>query len=450
VPIVAATGSDATAPEIYGGSNALFTNQLKNGMVKQGNVFLEKSFGSHGQWLASVGYSMSYSNNLPNRNWPLQSMQNLPQSTLNSWLNQYVASNGATNPANVQVQNPWQPATGPLVPFTGTLAGRTIPQYISMLPYPLLYGSGAGVDESNGFAGYNSLQARLSHSFSSGLHLEFNYTWSKELDYSSTAIEDGQGVNSGGSMSGASADLINPQNNKHYGLADIAHRFVGVVAYESPFGQGRSLALQNRLLRDLAGNWNIGSVITIQSGMPFVISGASSGAMVARPDRIPGVSLTVPSNLQHWYNGKTAVTLPCGMVVTPPKNTFLKYNACAFTGETLTTPNGKIVPNQFWVGNSAATIGDFRGPGRFNVDMSLRREFPIRERLRLEVAAEASNLFNHTELSSNFNGSLGNTNLVNNPGAGLIPGLGTSSSFGTIGVNAFDPRQITMHVRLQF
>lgn len=118
-------------------------------------MFVERSFGSNAQWLLSAGYSMSYSHNLTNRNWPLQNLQNISQSTLNTWRAQYVASNGATNPANVQVQNPWQPATGPLLPFNGPLAGRTIPQFITQLPYPLLYGPGAGVDESNGFAGYN-------------------------------------------------------------------------------------------------------------------------------------------------------------------------------------------------------------------------------------------------------------------------------------------------------
>jgi hypothetical protein len=449
-PVVAATGSNASAPQIYGGSNALFTNHLKNGIAKQGNVFLEKSFGSHGQWLASVGYSFSYSNNLANRNWPLQSLQNIPSATLSSWLSQYVASNGATNPANVQVQNPWQPATGALLPFTGTLAGRTIPQFVALLPYPLLYGSGAGVDESNGFAGYNSLNARLSHSFASGLHLEFNYTWSKELDYTSTAIEDGQGVNAGGTFGGSQADLINSHNNKHYGLADQAHRFVTVMTYESPFGKGKHFALGNRVARAVAGGWNLGTVIIAQSGMPFVVSGASTGAMVARPDRIPGVSLTVPAELQHWYDGKTKVTLPCGLIVTPGKNTFLKYNACAFQGELLAAPNGSSIANQFWVGNADPTIGDLRGPGRFNVDLSLRRMFAIRERVKLQIAADASNLLNHAELSGTFNGGLGSTNLANNPSAGLIPGYGNSTSFGTIGVGTFDPRQITMHVKVVF
>jgi hypothetical protein len=84
------------------------------------------------------------------------------------------------------------------------------------------------------------------------------------------------------------------------------------------------------------------------------------------------------------------------------------------------------------------------------VDLSLRRTLPLTERFRLQVAADVTNLLNHTELSGNLNGSLGNTNLVNNPAAGLIPGLGTNATFGTIGVAAFDPRQITMHLRILF
>ena len=121
-------------------------------------------------------------------------------------------------------------------------------------------------------------------------------------------------------------------------------------------------------------------------------------------------------------------------MVTPAKNTFLKYNACAFQGEVLTAPNGNFIANQFWVGNSAGTIGDLRGPGRFNVDLSLRRTFALRERIKLQISADASNLLNHAELSGNFNGGLGNTNLTNNPSAGLIPGYGNSATFGTVGV----------------
>jgi hypothetical protein len=445
--LILPTGSNIMAPQLYGGSNTLFSRNLKNGMAKQANFFVEKALGANGQWLLSAGYSGSYSTHLAN-SYNFQSMQNIPSTTLNSWLGQYVASNGATNPANVQVQNPWQPATGALLPFVGTLAGRTIPQFVTMLPYPLLYGSGAAQNQSNGFATYNSLQVRVSHAFSSGLHLDLNYTWSKELDYTDTVIEDGQGVNSGGTV--GNPDLLNPQNNRRYGLSDQPNRFVGVLVYESPFGKGKSWALSNRIARGALGNWSLGSVITLQSGMPFVVSGANTGALTGGTNRVPGVSLTVPSNLQHWYDGKTTVTLPCGLKVTPAVNTFLKYNACAFSGEVVTTPNGSIAPNQFWVGSSNETSGDLRGPGRFNVDLSLRRTFSVTERLKLEIAANASNLLNNTQLNGAYTGALGSTNLANNPSAGLIPGYGTGSTFGTISNATFDPRQITMQVKVVF
>jgi hypothetical protein len=442
-PIVAPTGSNINAPQIYGGSNALFTRQLKNQIAKQGNVFIEKSFGPNGQWIISAGYSGSFSSNLTNRNYPFQNLQSIPTSTLNTWLGQYIASNGQTNPANVQVQNPYQSPTGALVPFTGTLAGRTIPQFVTLLPYPLLYGSGAGVDESNGYASYNALQLRMRHNFGSGLILETNYTWSKELDYTSTAIEDGQGVNSGGTI--GSPDLTNNSNNRRYGLADQPNRFVAILLYESPFGAGRPLALGNKYARAALGGWSTGTVFTVNSGFPFVISGANTGALSGAVNRISGVPLTVPSDLQRWYDGKTTVTLPCGLKVTPAKNTFLKYNQCAFQGEVLTAPNGSTIANQFWFGSTNETSGDLRGPDRFNIDLSLRRSFNLYERVKLQISADATNVLNHTEYSANFNGGLGSTVL-----SGSTAGYGTSTTYGTLAVTTFDPRQVTMHVRVTF
>jgi hypothetical protein len=314
---------------------------------------------------------------------------------------------------------------------------------VTLLPYPLLFGSGAGVDESNGYASYNSLQLRLRHTFSAGLHLEVNYAWSKELDFTSTAIEDGQGVNSGGTV--GSPNLINNALNRRYGLSDQPNRFVAIISYESPFGAGKPLALSNRWARSVLGNWSTGSVITVNSGFPFVVSGDNSGALSGALNELPGVALTVPQDLQRWYDGKTTVTLPCGLKLTPAKNTFLKYNPCAFQGETLTAPNGSTIANQFWFGNSNQTNGHLRGPDRFNVDVSLRRTFAIREQIRLQLSADATNVLNHAEYSGNFSGGLGNTVL-----SGPTTGYGTSTTFGTVGVGTFDQRQVIMHLRIIF
>lgn len=134
-------------------------------------------------------------------------------------------------------------------------------------------------------------------------------------------------------------------------------------------------------------HWNTGAVITVNSGFPFVVSGANTGAITGAVKEIPGVSLTVTDALQHWYDGKTTVTLPCGLKMTSAKNTLLKHNACAY---------------------------------RFNVDLSLRRTFVVRENIHLQVAADATNVLNDTEYSENFSGSLGST-VLSGPPPGTAP-----------------------------
>jgi hypothetical protein len=285
------------------------------------------------------------------------------------------------------------------------------------------------------------LQARLSHAFSSGLNLQMNYTWSKELDYVTTGVEDGQGVNAGGTL-GAAPDLIHNSLNRNYGLADVPNRFVATVVYNSPFGRNGKHALENPLARFVLGSWSLGSVVSLQGGMPVVVS-MSNGALTSRVDRVQGQPIQVPTALQRRYDGKTTVTLPCGKTVTPGKYQLLKYNACAFSGRT-------IVPDIYWIGNHAQTSGDMRGMARYNVDFSLRRAFPIHERYRIDISAEVSNLLNNAQWNGAYVGSLGSTNLTNNPSGGLIPGLGTSSTFGTLNVNSFDARQIQMHARFAF
>jgi len=393
----------------------------------------------------SLGWSGSFSNNLTTRSQPFQSLQSIDQTVLGNWKSQYVASNGTTNPANVQVPNPYQTGST-LIPFQGALAGRTIQQQIPYMPYPLL--TGATLDGSKGYASYNSLQARIAHSFSSGLNLQANYTWSKELDYVTTPIEDGQGVNSGGTV--GTPDIINNGMNRNYGLADVPHRFVATIVYSSPFGKNGKHAFANPIGRALLGDWSLGSVISLQGGMPVVVNMANSGALTSRVDRIPGVPIQVPTSLQRRYDGRTTVTLPCGKTVTPGRYQLLKYNACAFTGRTLTTPSGSIVPDIYWIGNHSQTNGDIRGQARYNMDFSLRRAFPIYERYRIDVSAEVSNLLNNAQFNGAYVGALGAPNLVNNPANGLVPGLGTSSTFGTLNVNSFDARQIQLHARFIF
>jgi hypothetical protein len=137
-------------------------------------------------------------------------------------------------------------------------------------------------------------------------------------------------------------------------------------------------------------------------------------------------------------------------VITPQKNTFLKYYEGAWRGRVVQTPNGGYQPDQFWWGTSATTFTNMRNPGRFNMDLSIRRTFKIRESLALEFAADATNVLNHTQLNGTYNGNLGGTQTAVNAAKGLVPGMGNSDTYGTIGVAAFDPRQVVMNLRLRF
>jgi hypothetical protein len=222
------------------------------------------------------------------------------------------------------------------------------------------------------------------------------------------------------------------------------------MVYELPFGTGKRYEPSSKVLRGLVGGWQISSVVTAQGGMPFILSGASTGAMVGRPNRMAGVDVEVPKELQRWYDGTTQVTLPCGRVITPSRNTFLKYNSCAFEGQVVQAPNGRFIADQFWVGNSAQNVGTMRGPSRFNTDVSVRRNFSIKEGVTLNLNVDATNLLNNAQYSSNYNGNLGNTNLNTNAARGLVPGMGSSDTFGTIGLGTFDPRQVTFRLVLRF
>jgi hypothetical protein len=444
-PLAPAIGADPTAPQVYGIGEARFDRHFRNGQSRQWNVFLERTFGRN--WMASIGYTASDSRHLENRSFPIQNLQSVPADVLAQWRQDYIASNGTLNPATQLVPNPFQPSSGPLLPFTGALGQATIARQNTYFPYPLLIGSNAAVNGSDATANYQAMQLRVARRLADGLLIDGTYTFSHNVDSTDT-VEDNQGFNAGGTNA-RNYDLYNPKNNRRLGLSDVPHRLVATFLYELPFGKGRSLAIPNRALRAVVGEWQVGGSLIWQSGFPIGISGASNGAALARPDRVDGVPLELPKNLQGWYDGKTPVTLPSGHIITPPNFTYLKYNPDAFSGRFVVTPNGSVVADQFWFGNADQTYDGFRTDSRYNLDMSIRRTFTITG-LKLEVGADAMNILNHTQFNTAYVGALSNTNFVVNPALGLVPGMATANNFGTRGLTTFNPRQIQLRATLRF
>jgi hypothetical protein len=448
-PLIAATGSNPLAPQAYGVSEAYFPRNFQNGIQDQFNFSMETSWGSKAQWLLSAGYVGGRQNHLFTRNFNFENIQSLTASapgTLQAWRSTWINSNGATQPQTTQIANPYQPTSGPLLPFQNQLAGATMQQFIKYLPYPLLFANGAGQNGSLGFASYDSAQVHIAHR-TSALYLDANYTWSKNLSFVNSIV-------GGLTVSGSAIDLLCNRCNRNYDSLDTPHRLVVTAVYQSPFTKGQTWGGSDRVVRAILGDWSISPVFLATDGTPIELGGLS-GQFAGRINYAGGkkgdVPLVLPKSYQHLFlNSTTKVTLPCGVQVTPSSYTRMKYNLCAFSGPTVTTPNGSILPDEYWYGNGNLTDGNIRGPLRVNVDASLRRTFNLTERLKLDITASAQNLMNTAEWNNSPSGSIGATDTVDNRANGQIVGLPQGNGYGTWGMSTYDPRQVELIGRIVF
>jgi trimeric autotransporter adhesin len=434
------------APYIYGnaqgGCCGWFPQNHPNSYVDQWNFFVEHSFGR--DWKLSAGYVGSHASNLIWRGFDLNGTYQVPNSTLMGYRAGWIASNGAQDPAQAQVPNPLPAMIGKA---SGPIGLTTIPTIDAQLPWLALLGDtiiGAG-----GYTDYNALQVSIQHPFSNGLTLLANYTWSKATgltggpggtSFSESELSDYGGV----SQSLGGVDYANMNNNRGLQSYDIPHRLVVATVYTLPFNKGQKLAPGNSFVRALASGWQLAPVVTLQSGQPW---GPNCGGMSGRCNIVPGEPIFVPKNLQHWYDGTTSVTLPDGRSITPAAFTYLKYNPDRYTAPIVKFPNGTYAVDQYWTGQTAMYQPGLRSPLYANVDLSIQREIPIRERLRLMVSAAATNAFNRTSF---YPGAI-------NGGGGAVTdstssalGLNSNISTGSLNPQFYNPRIITFSVYLKF
>lgn len=442
--IIRGTGSDPNPANLYGVSSFRFPfRAYRNGRTQQMNLFLERRLGN--EWLVSAGWTRSKGDHLAFARLPVNHVQQLPESLLAGWREQYISRNGTGHPGTDRVPNPFQPDPRNLIPLQRGWGNATVPLIDTLLPYPLF--NAVQLQSSRGFSDYHALQFRVHRNLAQGLQLSAHYTWSKSLDATQSEAMTNGFADTGGYV-GQGVDLRNFGQNRKLSLTDVPHRFVAAYVYELPMGRGKALNPGNPVTNALVGGWRIGGVTTFQSGFPRQIGGGTGG-MNGRPDRVSGVAIEVPKELQGWYDGRTAVTLPSGRQVTPCNRCFLKYNIDAFRAPVVQLPNGRYANDIFWYGSSAYTFSDFRGRGLNNWNLTVARTFRATERLTLDFSAQATNAFNHTQFNPNINGGIGSTSL-GTAAQNIEPGMGTNGSFGTYTDNTFDARQIMFELKFRF
>jgi hypothetical protein len=445
IPVI---GANNDAPQYYGagGNEPRFDrNDFKNSRVYQWNFFVERKLGNNYQ--LNVGYAGSKGTHLLLGRLPANTEQLFPQQLLDSWRSTYIATNG-NNPATQLVPNPFNP-NGAIL-YNGNLRNPNIPLRERVFSYPLFTGNLIGT--MTGFSTYNSLMVSLQRSYTNGLLFNVHYTWSKSIDLSNPELQNNNNAENGGFFNN-NIDRRNYKNSYNISSNDIPHRVVGTVVYNLPFGKGRKFDMGNGLLNGIVGGWNVGTVLMLQSGQPqqgFTGCNSLNGLC----DRVPGVDIEVPANLQRWYDSPNAadrtVTLPSGRQVTVGRFSFLKYNPDAFRGRTVTLPNGTVAPDIYWYGNAAIRYSDFRGANYYNHNMSLQKDFAFGERIRATFSAEATNLWNRAQFTGTVNAGTGNIFTTVNSARGQQVGMIQNENFGTYGLGTLDPRQIEMRLRIRF
>ena len=266
-----------------------------------------------------------------------------------------------------------------------------------------------------GHSSYHALEISARRQYTANLSFVANYTWSKSID-------DGDGLFSFSQPEGLnSGQFPSLFRNLDRSLSefDRTNNFTAAVQYKT---RG------NRWVR----NFEINPIVTARTGLPTTINQNTTNPAAGqiRPYVISNSSIYLSSPQPNGSGIQYLVPVSSADFPLAPVGPF-------FTGtganRTQVLPAG------------IGTLGrdTVRTPGEFDLDLAVDRQFPIRERARLEFRVEAFNLLNHT----NFLAPNTSLTVTSNPSTGQA--IFNSPSFGLI-TGARSARFLQLVVRFEF
>lgn len=232
---------------------------------------------------------------------------------------------------------------------------------------------------------YDSLQVQFRRRLSRGLTALASYTWSHCMDYGSQNIEYGD-------YQRGNCDF------------DIGQNLSTAFSYDLP-NVG-----QNGIVTAVLHHWGLDDRFTARTAFPVTLKG----------------NLAVdPATAQQYNEG-------LNLVLGQPVYIYGAQCASVYAtmyGNTLPCPGGRALnPNAFasvTSGYGDAPRNFARGFGAWQMDLAIRRDFPIFESLKLQFRAETFNIFNHPNFGT-VNSTLGQ-NTFGQATATLASSLGVLS-----------------------
>jgi hypothetical protein len=229
---------------------------------------------------------------------------------------------------------------------------------------------------NQGFSNYNGLTVGYETPFirKLGLQLTARYTWSHTIDNLSSTFSDSANNNNIGLL-----DPFNPRLDKGDADFDIRHRFITSFVWQIPYRTD-----QKGWLGKALGGWSLNGIYSAHTGAPFTVFDCQNAVFQV----CPRASVTGP----QAANGSSH---PAADPATPGQFQFLPITGL--------TPGVFVNPR---TGNSefgpfpANMTGRnaFRGPGFWNLDAGVYKNFRISESKSVQLRGEFFDLFNHSNL----------------------------------------------------
>lgn len=229
------------------------------------------------------------------------------------------------------------------VPGPGSIDANRPFQQFGYVQYP----------DTIGNANYNALQIRLEQRLRNGFTCLSSYSWGKSID-------DTSGVRPGaGDTLFTNRPDDNNRGERGRSAFDARHRWVTSMLYELP------VRFQNKWTNGLIGGWQLGGILTLESGLPAT----------------PAAGFDAP-NVGVGSNPRPNATGSSPRLSESERSPRRYFNTAAFA-----------LQSPFTYGNAGRNVID--GPGIVNLDFSVLKRIPFAESRYLELRGEAFNLANH-------------------------------------------------------
>jgi hypothetical protein len=228
-----------------------------------------------------------------------------------------------------------------------------------------------------GSSSYNGMLVSLRKRFSQGFQFDFNYTLSNSIDNNSSIANTVVG--------GLVCDIRDLRVCRGPSDFDIRHNVNANGIWELPFGRGRMIGGNaNGFVDAIIGGWELTGIFNYRSGLPF---NSTTGSFPV------GFVFNSPAQLDGNVTALQGGIHDVGNVI-------------QFFADPVAAAGVLKNPRHGEMGNRNL----LRGPNLWIADMALLKNFrlPWSETQRLQIRAEAFNVFNHNNFglpNANINGT---------------------------------------------